>query len=296
MSNTTVWDNPYDHPSLLKRVATPILRCLYRVLPEAVYDAIYFPAFNFYQKSIRAAYLQKMKKARTAGDTRGAMKMERVFKVMKHSLVGSPGLEHTHDLAQEVVDNKVPGAFVECGVAQGGCAALMAQVACSNEADRDCWFFDSYEGLPDPTEADFESGKTGRHIRPLPKGSCLGTLEQVSELLFEEMELPNDKINLVRGWFENTLPKTASAIGPIALLRADGDWYESTRCILENLYDQVAEGGHVIIDDYCSCYGAKKATDEFLNENGVHVSLVPDGRGGASFQKPKKAEIIRKAS
>lgn len=283
------WHDPYEHPSLLKRFATPILRGLHDVLPEPVYEAIYTPAFSLYQWSIRESYARGIALARRDGDSQRVTKMERVYRVMKHSLVGAPGLEHTHDLAQTVIDEGVPGAFVECGVAQGGCAALLTQVAAGDHDGRHCWFFDSYEGLPEPTADDFENGRTGQHIRPLPKGSCLGTIEQVSELLFDEMAADRGQVHLVKGWFQDTLPVKREAIGPIALLRADGDWYESTKCVLENLYDAVSVGGHVIIDDYCSCYGARRATDEFLAGRGVHTTLIPDGRGGASFEKPRTA-------
>jgi len=283
----TKWHDPYEHPSLLKRVATPILRGLHGVLPETVYDAIYTPAFSLYQWRVREGYARGIEAARRQGDVQRATKMERVYRVMKHSLVGASGLEHTHDLAQKVIDEGVPGAFVECGVAQGGCAALLTQVAAGDQDGRQCWFFDSYEGLPDPTDADFENGRTGQHIRPLPKGSCLGTLEEVSKLLFDEMDADREQVHMVKGWFQDTLPLERSAIGPIALLRADGDWYESTKCVLENLYDAVSEGGYVIIDDYCSCFGARRATDEFLTRLGVDTTLVPDGRGGASFAKPR---------
>lgn len=293
--NAARFENPYDRPSLIKRVATPILQVLHRILPQPAYDAIYFPAFGAYQWGLRRLYAGKIARARRRGDVIAATKMERVYRVMKHSLVGTPGLEHTHDLAQDLVNRNIPGAFVECGVAQGGCAALMAQVAAAEGPTRQCWFFDSYEGLPEPTEKDFESGKTGRHIRPLPKGSCLGTIEQVSRLLFEQMRLPRQQIHLVKGWFQDTLPVTRSELGPIALLRADGDWYDSTWCVLENLYEQVSPGGYVLIDDYCSCYGAQKATDKFLQSRGIQVELVPDGRGGASFQKPSRS-AARKAA
>ncbi|MCA9081888.1 MAG: hypothetical protein KDA58_15110, partial [Planctomycetaceae bacterium] len=220
--------NPYENPSLARRIATPILRVLHAILPSKMYDALYQPAFNYYQSQLRNSYQRKMEAARRSGDTALADKMERVFRVMKYSLISAPGLEHTHDLAQDLVDRGISGAFVECGVAQGGCAALIAQVAQAEDQGRECWFFDSYEGLPDPTDADYENGKTGHHIRPLPKGSCLGTYEQVSELLFKEMQLSRATINLVKGWFQDTLPVERMNMGPIALLRVDGDWYEST--------------------------------------------------------------------
>jgi hypothetical protein len=287
--------NPYDHPSLVKRIATPILQALHAVLPQRAYDALYFPAFGAYQSLLRANYARGIQQALRQGDDALADKKRRVHRVMKYSLVGAPGLEHTHDLAQDLVNRRIPGAFVECGVAQGGCAALIAQVAAAEGSTRQCWFFDSYEGLPDPTEKDFENGKTGRHIRPLPKGSCLGTIEQVSQLLFAEMSLPCQQIHLIKGWFQDTLPVQRGQIGAIALLRVDGDWYDSTWCVLENLYDQVAESGYVLIDDYCSCYGAQKATNDFMRSRGIEATLVPDGRGGASFQKPHAA-VARKVA
>lgn len=284
--STSTFADPYVKPPLWKRVARVVLIGLHRVLPTLVYDSIYHPAFQWYQWGIRRRYGVKIEQLRLAGEEAAVQKMERVLKVMPHSLIGSPGLEHTHELAYGLVERQVEGAFVECGVAQGGCASLIAMVAACEGQGRHCWFFDSFEGLPDPTSEDYDAGETGRHIRPLPRGSCLGTYEQVSELLFGKFKLSRQSITLVKGWFQDTLAQRAQQVGPIALLRVDGDWYESTKCCLEALYDQVAPGGSIIIDDYCSCYGAKKATDEFLEHRRLQLDLQPDGRGGCSFQKP----------
>lgn len=92
---------------------------------------------------------------------------------------------------------------------------------------------------------------------------------------------------MIKGWFDETLPKYKAEINPISILRIDADWYESVKCCLDNLYDNVLPGsGYIIIDDYGSCYGAQKAVDEFLNNRGVKVDLIPDGRGGCYFIKP----------
>ncbi|QDS99802.1 TylF/MycF/NovP-related O-methyltransferase [Adhaeretor mobilis] len=278
--------NPYAHLSTGKRVAKTTLKCLHAVLPRKVYEALYFPAFNIYHNSLRRSYGKQISRLEQSGNEAKLVRTKRVHAVMPHSLIGSSGLEHTHDLALYAIKNNIPGAFVECGVARGGCAALIATVAASDSQARNCWFFDSYEGLPDPTVEDIADGATGDHIRPLPKGSCLGTIEQVSELLFDQFKLSRENITLVKGWFDQTLPVTGEKIGAIALLRVDGDWYESTKCCLEELFDQVTPGGHVIIDDYYSCHGARKATDEFLATRGISVDLVSDGRGGSFFQKP----------
>ena len=292
--STTSFTDPYTKPPLIKRIARVVLPVLHRVLPQKVYNSFYHPAFGAYQWVLRRSYRSQLEKARREGNQAVATCKERVLAVMPYSLIGSPGLEHTHDLAQDLVQRKIEGSFVECGVAQGGCAALISMVAAGEGLGRSCWFFDSFEGLPDPTNQDFSEGQTGQHIRPLPRGSCLGTFEQVSQLLFEKFELSREKITLVKGWFQDTLSVQAEQVGRIALLRVDGDWYESTKCCLETLYDQVSDGGQIIIDDYCSCYGAKKATNEFIQNRNIETTLVPDGRGGCSFKKPITENATRK--
>jgi hypothetical protein len=183
----------------------------------------------------------------------------------------------------------VPGNFVEMGVAKGGCAALMGAVAFEMVAfSRSLWLFDSFEGLPEPTVKDFErpaSQKTGVHVRPLSKGSCLGTLQEVQELLLGHCGYPKDRVVFVKGWFQETLPVKAQEIGPIAILRIDGDWYESTLCCLEHLYDNVVPGGSIIIDDYESCVGCNRAVAEFFDKRSLSVNLHMDGRGGCYFIK-----------
>ncbi|MBU4510223.1 TylF/MycF family methyltransferase [bacterium] len=80
------------------------------------------------------------------------------------------------------------------------------------------------------------------------------------------MGIDKKNIKMIKGWFQNTLPEYKNKIGKISLLRIDADWYESTKCCLENLYDNVIDEGFVVIDDYGTCFGAKKALDEFLEK------------------------------
>ena len=81
------------------------------------------------------------------------------------------------------------------------------------------------------------------------------------------------------------LPATAPKIAQIAMLRLDGDWYESTKICLDHMYDSVSPGGSVIIDDYLTCIGSKRAVDDFIRERALDTPLIFDGRGGCFFRK-----------
>lgn len=267
---------------MLRRIIAGCLRFLYWILPTPLYDRLYRVAFSQYKAWRRGQY----RRHALRGRPEDREKIDIVYHCLEFSLVGWQGMEATYDCTRQVLIEKIPGDLVECGVAQGGSALLIALVQKKYGGDsRRLWLFDSYEGLPDPTAKDFAGGRTGSHIRPLPKGSCLGTIEEVSRLLFAEHRLSERTVRLVKGWFENTLPATSPEIDAIALLRLDGDWYESTKVCLETLFDKVSSHGYVVLDDYFSCYGCQRATDEFLAARGLTATINPDGRGGAYFQK-----------
>lgn len=215
----------------------------------------------------------------------------RVFTVWPYSLVGANGLEASYKAVLSVCGQQLPGQIVELGVARGGCALLMAYAMAdgsygTKKPGTKLWLFDSFQGLPEPTEKDYlknGGSKTGNHIRPLVKGSCLGTLEEVQGLFAKKSPIPLDDIVYVKGWFQDTIPQVRSKLGDISILRIDGDWYESTKCCLEGLYWSVVPGGYIIVDDYLSCFGCKKAVDEFLLKHGLNPEIVLDGRGGCYF-------------
>lgn len=95
-----------------------------------------------------------------------------------------------------------------------------------------------------------------------------------------------ENIVISKGWFQDTLPKDKEKIGKIALLRLDGDWYESTKCCLENLYDNVIIGGYIVLDDYGYWEGAKKALDEFFIKRKISPELIKIDYTGVYFKKP----------
>ncbi len=273
-------------PLLVISVGRASLSFVRRLLPERGYRAVYDTVFAAYRWSLRATYRRHAISAAIAQDVPARARAQAVHQAMQYSLVGTPGLEATFDAVRDIQARNVDGCMVELGVAEGGCASLIRTAANLSGAQRHLWLFDSYEGLPEPTAQDLVDGATGHHIRPLPKGSCLGTYESVSEMLFDEMRFDRSSITMVKGWFDHTVPATRSQLGRIALLRIDADWYESVKTCLDGLYDLVVPGGYTIIDDYGTCFGARRAVDEFLAAHGIEVTLVHDGRGGCHWLKP----------
>lgn len=263
---------------------------LKRLLPEGLYNPLHSTGSWISRKAGRVYYFLLSVFYKIKGDLEDAKKARVISRVISYSLVGPSGLEATYDAAVDVEKRNVEGSFVECGVARGGCAALMALVATEHNKNRKVWLFDSFAGLPHPTNADHNEsgGSTGGHLLWLKKGSCLGTYEQVEKFLFSTLSLDRENVHMVKGWFQDTLEEYKITVGPIAILRIDADWYESVKCCLDNFYDQVVRRGYVIVDDYLRVWGAKKALDEFLARRDITVRLVDDGRGGCLFAKPSQ--------
>jgi hypothetical protein len=165
-------------------------------------------------------------------------------------------------LAREADRRGVPGALVDCGAWNGGSTALLSAGAPS----RWVYAFDSFEGLPPPDEA-VDGVESAGWV-----GECLGTESNVRDAL-RRFGSP-DRLRIVKGWFEDTFHREADSIGPVAVLHADGDWYDSVRLTLETFYDRVSPGGFVVIDDYGIWSGARRAVDEFRVARSLQESLV----------------------
>jgi hypothetical protein len=196
------------------------------------------------------------------------------WRVRRYTLLSYDRLASLHELARRAPE----GAFVECGVCAGGSAGMAAL----GQPGREMWLLDSWEGLPEPGPEDIA-------IQGHRRAAGWNRAEQarVEELLVEKLCVPSSRLHLVRGWFEDTVPKTRAEIGSIALLHLDGDWYESIKLCLDQLYDQVTANGFVAVDDYHHWRGCKKAVDEFLAAR-EPVDLETVG-GAVHWRKPAHA-------
>lgn len=185
-------------------------------------------------------------------------------------------MERMHGLYQAVrflVANKVPGTFVECGVWRGGSCMLLARTLLRlGVTDRKIVLYDTFAGMSEPTGRDRTA--TGDDARDGwdRQGSdwCFAGLEEVKR----NMALtgyPQDKLSYVQGKVEDTLPHAPKE--PIALLRLDTDWYESTLVEMELLYPQLSKNGVLILDDYGHWEGSKEAVDEYFAKTGEHPLL-----------------------
>jgi hypothetical protein len=246
--------------------------------------------FGRYPLARRADALLKIALAIPPTDYVRVRKLARIRSVFPYSMCGYKRLANVYDLATIAEEQQIPGAFVECGVWKGGCIGLMASVARDFESRRKIVLFDSFEGLPEPTEKDGEAAGNYAGGRMLGKmesiGRCIAPVDTVKALLFEQLGIDPANVEFRQGWFNDTVPGAGSSLGPIAILRLDGDWYESTKVCLEGLYDQVVSGGFVILDDYRFWEGCQRAVDEFLASRDVQVTMRHIDFAGSYFRKP----------
>ena len=184
-----------------------------------------------------------------------------------------------------VIQSGVPGDFVECGVFQGGSTALAAEAFKHfGDAARKLYLYDTFEGMTDPTERDVDfAGRTPQdHLRTWGAkrmGEMTNSpLEQVRANVFGT-GLAADRFVFVKGKVEQTIPATMQD-GPIAILRLDTDWYESTKHELVHLFPRLSAGGVLIVDDYGFWRGSREACDEYFREQGVRILLTRVDRIG----------------
>ncbi len=186
-------------------------------------------------------------------------------------------LDNLQACIADVVRRGVPGDLVETGVWRGGAVIFMrALLRVFEVTDRIVWAADSFEGLPEPDPAKYPLENKAYNSAAMTKyyHHLAASLDDVKRN-FAAYGMLDDQVRFLKGWFKDTLP--TAPIGAIAVLRLDGDYYESTRDALANLYDKVSPGGYVIIDDYGEDMWTycRKAVDEFREARGITDALTP---------------------
>lgn len=185
-------------------------------------------------------------------------------------------LDNVEECVRRSVADGVPGDLLEAGVWRGGITIFMRAVLKElGVEDRAVWVADSFQGLPRPDRERFPKEALAydspamRNLRHLA-----APLADVQEA-FRRFDLLDDRVRFIPGWFHDTLP--SAPIERLAVLRLDADFYDSTREVLISLYDRVAPGGFVIIDDYGEddWTDCRRAVDEFRCALGIRDPLEP---------------------
>jgi O-methyltransferase len=192
------------------------------------------------------------------------------------SMLHVTGFWNLFEAVRTVVENRVPGDVVECGCLFGGCSIFVRRRLDQLGArDRMLHVFDTFEGFPDGS---FDS-----------KGGVIGIgprYQDFSDIVAANLasQARSDGVTLHQGMVEDTL--VDFAVGPLALVRLDTDFYDSTRVELEVLYPALSPGGALIIDDYGIYDGARRATDEYFAAHGPRPLLVRVDKGVVAGSKP----------
>jgi hypothetical protein len=188
------------------------------------------------------------------------------------TMCGLKKLDSVQFCVEDCLAQNVPGDLIECGVWRGGVSILLrAVLAAHGVTDRVVWVADSFEGLPTP-----------------PPGSQDDVMHQLPALIdanhyavnlptvkanFQRYGLLDEQVRFLPGWFADTLPD--APIEQIAVLRVDGDYYESTLDILTNLYPRLAPGGYIILDDWgLPVCGEKQAVLEYRAAHGITDEII----------------------
>ncbi len=198
-----------------------------------------------------------------------------------HTMVGLKRLDNLQFCAEEVIKNNISGDFIETGVWRGGATIFMrAILKAYNITNRVVWVADSFQGLP---AANLE-------LYPIDSSLKLDHISYLSVLLeevknnFKKYNLLDDQVIFLKGWFKDTIPN--APIKKIALLRLDGDMYESTIDVLNNLYPKLSVGGYIIIDDYM-LKACREAVSDYRSRHNITEQIIDIDGFGAYWKKER---------
>lgn len=198
------------------------------------------------------------------------------------TMIGMARLQNLQACVEGAIRDGVPGDLVETGVWRGGAGILMRGVLKAyNDTGRTVWLADSFAGLPRPSGTEFPADSDDRHWMLAP---YLAVSQDTVRQNFARYGLLDDQVKLLPGWFSETLPH--APIGAIAVLRLDGDMYESTIVALESLYSKVSPGGFVIVDDFGALPNCRRAVEDYRRAQGIDAPITAVDWTGVYWRKP----------
>lgn len=186
-----------------------------------------------------------------------------------HTMVGLRRLANLQECVEAVLRDRVPGDLLEAGVWRGGAAILMrAVLQVYGAKDRRVWLADSFAGLPPPNTEKYPHD-AGLNLHLFPQLAV--PLDEVREN-FRRYGLLDEQVRFLRGWFRDTLP--GAPVERLAVLRLDGDLYESTMDSLTYLYPKLSIGGFVIVDDYGDIAACHQAVEDYRQRHAIRDFMV----------------------
>ena len=208
-----------------------------------------------------------------------------------HTMIGLIRLANVRDCVTSVLADGVPGDLIETGAWRGGTTIFMrAILKAHGVTDRMVWVADSFAGLP-PPDADRYPRDAGDRLHQFAQLAV--SLDQVRKN-FRRYGLLDEQVRFLPGWFRETLP--TAPIERLAVLRLDGDLYESTIQALEGLYDRLSVGGFVIVDDYGNVAGCRQAVHDFRDARGIKDPIRPIDWAGVYWRRSRDPDCPASSS
>jgi O-methyltransferase len=199
---------------------------------------------------------------------------------MAHSMVGMRRLDNIQECVETVLRDNIPGDLIETGVWRGGSVILMKGILAAHGArERKVFVADSFEGLPPPDAKQYPEDEGDKHHT---FKDYLGVSRRQVEESFRRFGLLDDNVVFLEGWFKDTLP--TAPIERLAVMRLDGDMYESTIQAIEALYPKLQPGGFCIVDDF-SHPACGKAISDYRAKHGISAEIVKIDWSGAYWRK-----------
>jgi O-methyltransferase len=196
-----------------------------------------------------------------------------------HTMVGLKRLDNLQFCVETVLQEQIPGDFLETGVWRGGASIFVKGcLVAHGDRTRRVWLADSFCGLPPPDDDRFPADR-GWNFH---KSTELAVSRSTVEANFQSYGLFDERIHFLEGWFKTTLP--SAPVERLAVLRMDGDLYESTIQALETMYEKVSPGGFVIVDDF-ALPPCANAVHDFRRAHSIEERIVDIDGVGAYWRK-----------
>lgn len=197
------------------------------------------------------------------------------------TMIGLRRLDNIQYCVESALQNDIQGDLIEAGVWRGGAAIFMrALLAAYAITDRRVYVADSFQGLPKVDVVKYPEDIVVKHLH---REGYLAVSREAVEANFRKYGLLDEQVVFLPGWFKDTLPN--APIDKLAVLRIDGDLYQSTIEALENLYPKLSKSGFCIVDDYSLVPPCRYAVDDFREKWKIRNPIERIDTQGIFWQK-----------